>query len=220
MGEEIRFGVQVISELNSQLLKPAAVKVTFRRKKVQRFRVRHFGRFIEQEITQPSNQQVSIWIPAGDSPDIRVLVKTLGYRTMTAMGIPESVHAEIMEKITSKSNGYCTWILVEIEMVRTGSDFFRPLDPAEGEGGGFGEGRMMIPATKSSIEGLERLAFEDDDSRDTTCAVCMETLDVGVEAIRLPCFHLYHRDCIVKWLQVSHYCPLCRHDMPAIVNHQ
>ncbi|KAF2313624.1 hypothetical protein GH714_012619 [Hevea brasiliensis] len=61
-----------------------------------------------------------------------------------------------------------------------------------------GEGREKIPATKSSIDELERLEFLDDLGRVTTSTVCVEELQVGVQAIQLPCYHHYHQDCIVK----------------------
>ena len=38
------------------------------------------------------------------------------------------------------------------------------------------------------------------------CTICLEEL--GSSKTRLPCGHVYHRDCIVKWLRRSHTCPL------------
>ncbi|KAJ7955483.1 RING/U-box superfamily protein [Quillaja saponaria] len=43
-----------------------------------------------------------------------------------------------------------------------------------------------------------------------SCAICMVDFEVGMEATKLPCLHLYHRDCINKWLQMNPSCPLCR----------
>ncbi|KAJ9173205.1 hypothetical protein P3X46_016368 [Hevea brasiliensis] len=229
MCEEVRYQLQGISELNqnNQLPEPAAIRVTFRRNDVQQLCVRrHDGRFFEWESLQ-SSQQLSIWMPTGDSVSIRTLARTLEYWTMTVMGIPDCVHEEIVEQIASIASGYYTRIYVEIEMVRRIEIDFDDLRllmrmeriEAEAASLGFiGEGRDMIPATESSIDALERLVFLDDLGGATTCTVCMEELQVGVQAIRLPCFHLYHQDCIVKWLQTSHFCPVCRHEMPA--NHQ
>ncbi|XP_050369356.1 E3 ubiquitin-protein ligase SDIR1-like [Argentina anserina] len=66
------------------------------------------------------------------------------------------------------------------------------------------------PASKSTIEGLEKARVE----VPTMCSVCLETMVVGLEAARMPCLHLYHGRCIVKWLGQSRFCPLCRYSMP------
>lgn len=41
------------------------------------------------------------------------------------------------------------------------------------------------------------------------CAVCTETFDGGF-AFRLHCKHYFHTKCIITWLQVRNYCPMCR----------
>ncbi|KAJ0105042.1 hypothetical protein Patl1_17844 [Pistacia atlantica] len=71
---------------------------------------------------------------------------------------------------------------------------------------------MFRPATQSSIEALERGKFCG--SEDEKCSVCLEEFELGVEVFRLPCFHFYHGDCIVPWLEKSHMCPLCRFPLP------
>ncbi|KAM5548526.1 hypothetical protein ABKV19_000103 [Rosa sericea] len=88
----------------------------------------------------------------------------------------------------------------------------------------------FIPATKLSIEGLEKVKLYSLEAavRNTQCAICKDDLDpvgVGEEGIdpdpddqqlmitRLPCSHLFHRNCIVNWLGTSHLCPICRYPM-------
>jgi hypothetical protein len=66
------------------------------------------------------------------------------------------------------------------------------------------------PATKSSIENLEKATLL------LSCAICWEGLAVASvheSLARLPCSHLYHGDCIARWLEMSHMCPLCRYQM-------
>ncbi|CAE8601122.1 unnamed protein product, partial [Polarella glacialis] len=40
------------------------------------------------------------------------------------------------------------------------------------------------------------------------CAVCYEPMVSGEEARRLPCLHLFHRECIERWVSVKATCPL------------
>lgn len=49
---------------------------------------------------------------------------------------------------------------------------------------------------------LKNLKTED------TCTICLETLDE--ETISLPCNHLFHKSCIIPWLENKSTCPLCR----------
>lgn len=53
------------------------------------------------------------------------------------------------------------------------------------------------------------------DSETMTCLICLEELLVGSRAIQLssPCLHVYHEDCILKWLDISSTCPLCRRNV-------
>ncbi|GMJ01376.1 hypothetical protein HRI_003806800 [Hibiscus trionum] len=70
----------------------------------------------------------------------------------------------------------------------------------------------MVAAREASIEQmLERVEVE---AGDETCVICLNELEVGFEACRMPCSHGFHGDCIQKWLRQSHYCPICRFEMP------
>ena len=84
------------------------------------------------------------------------------------------------------------------------------------------EARKTVPATKASIESLEYATV--DEARDQgRCTICLEEIDnhdddddqdCDQRAVRMPCWHVYHQDCIVQWLEKNHKCPLCRHAMP------
>lgn len=45
-----------------------------------------------------------------------------------------------------------------------------------------------------------------------SCAICQEPF--GEKALRLPCAHHFHKECVEKWLQKNTSCPLCRHIIP------
>lgn len=85
-------------------------------------------------------------------------------------------------------------------------------------------------ASKSSVEALKRVKWDDDEegniqlkkrrklveglSSRKECVVCLEEFLDGDEVAYMPCGHFYHYGCIVKWLETSHFCPLCRYHMP------
>ncbi|KAL4383339.1 hypothetical protein GQ457_15G026500 [Hibiscus cannabinus] len=72
----------------------------------------------------------------------------------------------------------------------------------------------MVPAREASIkEMLERVQVE---AVDETCVICLNELELDSQASRMPCSHGFHSDCIEKWLRRSHYCPICRFEMPTI----
>ncbi|XP_057451870.1 uncharacterized protein LOC130743653 [Lotus japonicus] len=58
-----------------------------------------------------------------------------------------------------------------------------------------------------SIEELVQEEFK----QEGNCAICFEDFHVGV---RMPCLHMFHKNCITSWLQVANSCPLCRFHMP------
>ena len=87
------------------------------------------------------------------------------------------------------------------------------------------EAIRTVPATKASVESLEYATVEE--ARDQgRCTICLEEIDnhddhdddddqdCDQRAVRMPCWHVYHKDCIVQWLEKNHKCPLCRHAMP------
>ncbi|CAK9168726.1 unnamed protein product [Ilex paraguariensis] len=70
-------------------------------------------------------------------------------------------------------------------------------------------------ATKSSIEVLKKVTLKLDDScSKRECAICLETFCAGLEVTRMPCSHMFHGNCIARWLEKSSLCPLCRFAMP------
>lgn len=62
----------------------------------------------------------------------------------------------------------------------------------------------------------EMFAATDDpsDSRpQKECCFCLDEYDADMVIIRTPCQHIMHRDCLARWLQTSHFCPICRADV-------
>ncbi|XP_027182276.1 E3 ubiquitin-protein ligase Praja-2-like [Coffea eugenioides] len=67
----------------------------------------------------------------------------------------------------------------------------------------------------SCIRKLEVVRLEGCSSN-KSCPICLEDLVLGSEVTRLHCYHVFHGDCIRKWLQESHMCPLCRSECPCV----
>lgn len=43
-----------------------------------------------------------------------------------------------------------------------------------------------------------------------TCSVCINDIFVGEKAVKLICKHIFHKNCIYKWVRVQKSCPICR----------
>ena len=47
------------------------------------------------------------------------------------------------------------------------------------------------------------------------CAICTEDLEYGCSVMRMPCWHVFHTQCLHPWLQKhAHTCPMCRFKLP------
>eukprot|EP00293_Proteomonas_sulcata_P004488 CAMPEP_0184327690 /NCGR_PEP_ID=MMETSP1049-20130417/143205_1 /TAXON_ID=77928 /ORGANISM="Proteomonas sulcata, Strain CCMP704" /LENGTH=382 /DNA_ID=CAMNT_0026649957 /DNA_START=335 /DNA_END=1483 /DNA_ORIENTATION=+ len=45
------------------------------------------------------------------------------------------------------------------------------------------------------------------------CSICLMGMEEGQEATMLPCTHLFHYTCIMRWLARSRKCPFCRSEV-------
>ncbi|XP_030145838.4 RING finger protein 122 [Taeniopygia guttata] len=45
--------------------------------------------------------------------------------------------------------------------------------------------------------------------RGQPCAVCLEDFGLQEELGVLPCQHAFHRECLLKWLELRCVCPMC-----------
>ncbi|KZV27381.1 hypothetical protein F511_02490 [Dorcoceras hygrometricum] len=74
--------------------------------------------------------------------------------------------------------------------------------------------RPPPPASRSVIAALPTIKISKKHVRsDSMCAVCKETFELGSQARKLPCKHIYHPDCIVPWLEQHSSCPVCRQEL-------
>lgn len=64
-------------------------------------------------------------------------------------------------------------------------------------------GRICIGRYEKVMKG----AVCDTDSSFGTCSICLDTFQPKHEVARLPCGHIFHRDCVKEWMCVRVECP-------------
>ncbi|CAN6866218.1 unnamed protein product [Brassica oleracea] len=74
--------------------------------------------------------------------------------------------------------------------------------------------RRFPPASRSFIKDLPMVQLDVEKDEGAFCAVCKDEMDIGTEAVGLPCDHKYHTECIVPWLKTRNTCPVCRYELP------
>ncbi|PNY05120.1 E3 ubiquitin-protein ligase at4g11680-like protein [Trifolium pratense] len=48
---------------------------------------------------------------------------------------------------------------------------------------------------------------------DAVCCICILNYENEDELRELPCSHLFHKECVDKWLKINALCPLCKSDV-------
>ncbi|KAI9084523.1 hypothetical protein K1719_033511 [Acacia pycnantha] len=72
----------------------------------------------------------------------------------------------------------------------------------------------IVPTMKKAIALLKKMKISDDKVKESQCSICLEDFDEHDDVLVLPCDHFFHNNCIVKWLNTGHTCPLCRFELP------
>lgn len=78
-------------------------------------------------------------------------------------------------------------------------------------GGGEGGGGL----SEEQREAMASRAYERQpgETENATCSVCLSQLEDGEQAKTLGCKHVYHPECIDRWLERSRLCPVCKRDV-------
>ena len=45
------------------------------------------------------------------------------------------------------------------------------------------------------------------------CVICLSEFQVGEKESTLPCLHIFHSECIEKWIREKKWCPVCKFDI-------
>ncbi|KAG8371309.1 hypothetical protein BUALT_Bualt13G0074300 [Buddleja alternifolia] len=76
-------------------------------------------------------------------------------------------------------------------------------------------------ASRASVNELESVIYNSDidgdeksDAAAKSCSICLEEIVNGSRVTGLPCLHVFHGDCVVRWMRGNHVCPLCRYPLP------
>ncbi|CCG81348.1 Uncharacterized RING finger protein C57A7.09 [Taphrina deformans PYCC 5710] len=70
---------------------------------------------------------------------------------------------------------------------------------------------ILPPAYLSKLETVDYMAK---DGVNAECVICLENFQDEEKLLELPCKHLYHGDCIRKWLiERKKLCPICKRDV-------
>ncbi|KAL6203811.1 hypothetical protein ACLB2K_027510 [Fragaria x ananassa] len=119
---------------------------------------------------------------------------------LKSLGVPEHEHAQIIEQVREVLDLADRGLPITVWIRRVTL-------------------QQAPKAIESYIEGLEKVRVDSLEEANTPCAICTEDLDYFRDVqmiIRLPCLHLYHRDCIASWLERRQVCPLCRYSFPLV----
>lgn len=65
----------------------------------------------------------------------------------------------------------------------------------------------------TAAEGAAACAQADDDNSADKCTICLCEYEDDEDVRRLPCMHLFHKDCVDQWLVTNKKCPMCRVDI-------
>lgn len=49
---------------------------------------------------------------------------------------------------------------------------------------------------------------------ENSCPVCKEELKLRQNILKMPCKHLFHKQCLMPWLKERNSCPTCRFELP------
>jgi len=75
-----------------------------------------------------------------------------------------------------------------------------------------GGNKAKPPASSEVVELLPRVRINADHAGEV-CTVCQDEFECNTTAIRLPCAHLFHNDCILPWLKEHNSCCTCRYEL-------
>ena len=85
-----------------------------------------------------------------------------------------------------------------------------------------GEEQIYLNKRKKFISELNEFQYKNikkySEVKEKKCSICLQKYK-GFDIIKeFPCKHIYHKNCILKWLKESNICPLCKYDISSDIN--
>ncbi|KAF3904748.1 hypothetical protein ABW20_dc0101766 [Dactylellina cionopaga] len=73
------------------------------------------------------------------------------------------------------------------------------------------QGNAPPPASEDSIKNLPKVKVTQQEvDEGTECVICQDEYKLDEEVVKLPCKHIYHEECVKRWLETHDACPICR----------
>lgn len=78
------------------------------------------------------------------------------------------------------------------------------------------EGKRLKGETVMTAETVTEVP-KSSDAPCIECVICYNEIDTSdrTDYMIAPCNHIFHKDCLVQWMEVKMECPICRHNLPA-----
>jgi len=71
------------------------------------------------------------------------------------------------------------------------------------------------PAAEKAIQELTTMnVTQDQVDEKLDCSICKDEFSLDETVTQLPCRHVFHNDCVVRWLKMHNQCPVCRFELP------
>ncbi|XP_058181636.1 uncharacterized protein LOC131300022 isoform X1 [Rhododendron vialii] len=83
---------------------------------------------------------------------------------------------------------------------------------------------VIIPIVAGEPKGLSQVEVAvkekefDGNELEDACPICLEGILRGMKVAKSPCSHIFHRDCLFRWLPKDSRCPLCRSTCATLVS--
>jgi hypothetical protein len=75
-------------------------------------------------------------------------------------------------------------------------------------------GNVAVGVDKETLENVtSKFQLKKIPEDEKLCSICYDDFKINDKVRKLPCMHLYHSNCIDKWLKNSKKCPLCQKEV-------
>jgi len=74
--------------------------------------------------------------------------------------------------------------------------------------------------TSSSVSNMPLSRSDSTSQHVFNCSICLSDYQMNEILLRLPCFHIYHKNCVAMWFQQHNTCPLCKQNVSQMMIEQ